>query len=310
MYKVQVLLSTYNGEKYIDEQIESLLSQEGVDLHILIRDDGSTDQTVNKLYHYIDLYPDKITLLKEPNLGVVASYFELLKVCSDAFDFYAFCDQDDVWDCDKIIQAVRLMQSRLNENALMYCSPTRMVTETLSYLGTWPHQPLKPLSLHNSLIENVAVGCTTVLNQRAMKLIKSNLPSALSNVIMHDWWAYVVVSAFGQVIFDSNSYIQYRQHSHNVLGGQVDSWFVKWKKRLRRFIKGQNHQILSRQAKEFFNCYYSMLSDEQRIQIQRFLDVLDRSILHRMLYVLRTPFYRQVFTDNLIYKLVYIAGRV
>lgn len=310
MYKVQVLLSTYNGEQYIEEQIESLLTQESVDLHILIRDDGSTDQTVNKLHHYSNLYPDKITVLTAPNIGVVASYFELLEVCSDQYDFYAFCDQDDVWDRDKIIQAVRLLQSTSKDEALMYCSPTRMVTENLSYLSTWPQPPPRPLTLYNSLIENVAVGCTTVLNRTAVKLIKNNFPSTVPNVIMHDWWAYVIVSAFGQVIFDSNSFIQYRQHSHNVLGGQVDNWLGKWKKRLRRFLKGQNHHILSRQAREFFTCYHSMLSAEQRVQIQRFLDVLDRSMLHRMWYAFQTPFYRQVFTDNLIYKFVYIAGKV
>lgn len=310
MYKILILLSTYNGEKYIDEQIQSLLAQEGLDLQILIRDDGSTDRTINKLNHYKEMYPEKITMYTGPNLGVVASYFDLIEVCSDKFDFFAFCDQDDVWDSDKLIEAVRLLESGFKQEALMYCSPTRMVTEDLSYLGTWPQQPQKPLTMCNSIIENVAVGCTIVLNEKAMKLIKNNLPRTLSNVIMHDWWAYICISTFGQVIFDINSYIQYRQHSHNVLGGQVDNWFMKWNKRLRRFLKGENYKILSKQAREFVNCYHTILTTEQKTQIQSYLDALDRGILHRMLYTLRTPFYRQVFLDNIIHKLVYIAGKV
>ncbi|HFL3236591.1 TPA: glycosyltransferase, partial [Clostridioides difficile] len=110
--KVCVMLSTYNGEKYIDEQIESLLAQSQVDLHIHIRDDGSYDGTVQKVREYAKSYPDQIHVTEGENVGVIGSFFELMLQTSTVYDFYAFCDQDDVWKPYKLSRAVGRLQSR------------------------------------------------------------------------------------------------------------------------------------------------------------------------------------------------------
>ena len=88
------------------------------------------------------------------------------------------------------------------------------------------------ITTFNAIVENVVVGCTSVINQTALQLLATNPPTHYERIIMHDWWAYLCISSFGQVVFDREPKILYRQHANNVLGGQRDQWFTKWKKRL------------------------------------------------------------------------------
>lgn len=308
--KIQILMSTYNGAAYIDEQIQSILNQKQVYSHLLIRDDGSTDQTVELLEQYARLYPEQIKLHKGSNVGVVASFFTLLELAEEGYDYYAFCDQDDVWMPYKLSKAGATLLQLDSQIPLMYCSSTKMVTQDLTFLKVWPQQPRMPLTMHNALVENVAVGCTMVFNSRTIDLVRSYFPRNLENVIMHDWWIYVIASAMGQVVFDENAQILYRQHGHNVLGGQSDGWMTKWIKRARRFTSGKNHYILSKQAKEFKRCFGPLLSSKQQEDIQQLLDGLDKGLLHRMKYATQTPFYRQSKVDNMVYKMIYVLKKV
>jgi glycosyltransferase involved in cell wall biosynthesis len=308
--KVQVLLSTYNGEKYIDEQMKSLLSQEGVELYIIIRDDGSTDGTVGKLEKYIEKYPDRICISENGNLGAAGSFFDLIGKASDEYDYYAFCDQDDVWNKDKIIQAISHLIKKTAGQPLMYCSSTQMVDQHLNPLNIWPSPPQKQLSLYNALIENVCVGCTMLINKEALDIVKSNLPRNLKNVIMHDWWIYLCVSTFGEVVFDIEPSILYRQHQSNALGGSTDGWMDKWRKRSQRFLNGQNHFILSKQAKEFMSSFSQLMDNSQCSEIEELLQTQQRNLLKRVIYIMTTPFYRQSTIDNIVFKLVFIAGKL
>ncbi len=309
-FKVQVLLSTYNGEKYIDDQIKSLLSQEDVELHIVIRDDGSTDGTVGKLKKYIYQYPDRICISENENVGVVGSFFDLLGKASVGYDFYAFCDQDDVWNNNKLKRGISLINQIQKGQPLMYCSTTQMVNQHLAHLDIWPSPPQKSLSPYNALIENVCVGCTMIINKEALNLVKNNRPHNLKNVIMHDWWIYLVVSTFGEVVFDSEPSILYRQHQSNALGGSTDGWVDKWKKRFRRFLKGQNHYILSNQAMEFLAVYTQLMEPQQSNEIQHLIQIQQQNLFKRVIYIMKTPFYRQSTIDNIVFKMVFIAGKL
>ncbi|MEK5478170.1 glycosyltransferase family 2 protein [Paenibacillus sp. FSL R5-0407] len=311
--KCLVLLSTYNGEMYVEEQLKSLLKQEGIELHILIRDDGSKDSTVSVIDHFSDLFSDKLRLIKSFNLGAKSSFFELIRIAADEYsqyDYYAFCDQDDVWMPGKSLRAVNMLRRYNQSSPLMYCSSTQMVDAELSPLKVWPSPPRKKLCMYNALVENVAVGCTTVLNKNAFDLIASSLPSNSDQVIMHDWWAYLCVSTFGKVLFDEEPFILYRQHSSNVLGGQTDNWNTKWKKRFLRYFRGQNHYIISNQAKEFYNCFNDQMDDIKRLDVQRFIEATSKPWGSRSAYTLHTPFYRQVAVDNYIFKLIFSTGKI
>lgn len=312
--KCLVLLSTYNGESYINEQLDSLIKQEGVHLNILIRDDGSNDSTVNIINRFINQFPEKINLIQAVNIGAKASFFDLIRIADKEypnFDYYAFCDQDDVWLPQKLLKATSTITSFKNQQLpIMYCSATQMVDASLSNLKVWPLPPKKTLTMYNALVENVAVGCTTVLNREAFELIASSPPTDVSQVIMHDWWAYLCVSTFGKVIFDSQPLILYRQHSNNVLGGQTDSWLNKWKRRFRRYLKGQNHYIISNQAREFHKCFHQQLDDTKHLDLRNLIQTSGSGPLSRISYALRTPFYRQRDADQYILKLIICMGKI
>ncbi|MEK4438306.1 glycosyltransferase family 2 protein [Paenibacillus sp. FSL K6-2862] len=307
--KVCIMLSTYNGVKYIDEQMESLLAQLEVDVQINIRDDGSSDGTVQKLNEYAKSHPDQIRVVKGENLGVVGSFFELMCQTEPVYDYYAFCDQDDVWKPEKLSRAVTKLQLGHSNVPLMYCSSTQMVDQDLNNLNVWPTLPPKPLSMYNAMIENCCVGCTVVLNPITFEQIRGSIPSDLKQVIMHDRWIYLYVSAFGEVIFDKEPMILYRQHQGNVLGGGSEGWLMKWKNRLKRFFS-EGSFSLSKQASLFLVTYGEYLSAQQKNDIQGFLSHLDSSWVKRIRYAFKMPFYRQASLDNLVLKLIYVLKKV
>ncbi|WP_261769462.1 glycosyltransferase family 2 protein [Paenibacillus polysaccharolyticus] len=310
--KVCVMLSTYNGAKYIEEQLESLIAQRHIEMDIYIRDDGSSDGTLLKIRKFAESIPQEIGfhIFEGENVGVIGSFFELMRLTQPKYDFYAFCDQDDVWQPFKLSRAVEQLQSRPSDIPLMYCSSTQMVDQELNHLNIWPQLPPKPLSMCNALVENCCVGCTMVLNSVTFEHLRMNLPSDPTSIIMHDWWIYLFVASFGEVIFDKEPMILYRQHQGNVLGGSNDKLFTKWKNRWNRFMNGKNHFILSKQASAFFEIYKDQLSTQQQEDIQHFLFQRDRSLHYRISYVLNMPFYRQASLDNLVLKLIYVMKKV
>ncbi|MGG4553692.1 glycosyltransferase family 2 protein [Paenibacillus humicus] len=313
--KIQVLLSTYNGEQFLNEQLESLLAQQDVDLNILIRDDGSRDSTVSIIDDFVRKYPQVIQLYIGENKGAKASFFDLLEKIAKQptdFDFVAFCDQDDVWMGEKLISAVKTLQNDKNRDSipLMYCSATQMVQSDLRKLAVWPRSPRQPIGIYNALVENIAVGCTTVLNREAVSLLAANMPKNITDVIMHDWWAYICVSSSGKVVFDENPHILYRQHANNALGGGTDHWLMKWLNRLKRFSNGKNHYIISNQARVFLETFQSKLPPEQINIIRQLADVPRKRVLERLFFALRHPFYRQSSTDNLVLKVLIFLGKV
>lgn len=226
MYKVQVLLSSYNGEKFISEQIDSILEQKDVEVKILIRDDGSSDSTLDIIAKY---HNDNIEVIKANNVGATKSFFELIRLAGDA-DYYAFSDQDDVWLDYKLSAAVNKLKDHDNIPAV-YCSNTLLVDSNLNLIKKENKKP--KISLESALIKNYATGCTVVFNKELMKFLKMNTNV---DVPYHDWWVNLVALSIGGVsIFDDNAYIKYRQHGNNVVGGSGSFW-LKWKSRLKRFF--------------------------------------------------------------------------
>ncbi|MDU5141613.1 MAG: glycosyltransferase family 2 protein [Paenibacillus dendritiformis] len=306
--KIQILVSTYNGEKYLAEQLDSLLKQTHSHFFITIRDDGSSDRTTAIIREYVSHYPHKIEAFYEKNVGVIASFFELLTnhVHKDT-DYVCFCDQDDVWMPDKLERGIHSLSIHPGGIPMMYLTPTLMVDHTLEPLNCWPPVPKKGPSFFNALVENIAVGATIMINRPAIDLMQRKMPSP-QNIVMHDWWAYLVVSAFGKVIYDEKPSIYYRQHQHNVVGGQqgfVDKWTKKWNS----YKKYRAQKILWTQAKEFERCWGDLLPGELREGLQHFL-LSGRSLARRTRYALTTPLYRQSKVDNLVFRLMMIRGDI
>lgn len=255
MDKVQVLLSTYNGEKYIKEQIESILEQEEVQISLLIRDDGSCDKTVEIVEKLIKENKN-ITFYQGRNIGPARSFMDLVTK-SGEFDYYAFADQDDVWKSKKLISAIHMLKNKKDTPSL-YMSALEIVDENLNLVE------IKKVSgnfcLEGELIKNFATGCTQVFNKKLCDIIKSYNPSYL---IMHDSWITRVCYAIGgNVIIDENAYIQYRQHVNNVLGYK-DEGFQKFRRQFKiAFIDKISMRV--NMAKELKNGYEAMLTEEAK----------------------------------------------
>lgn len=264
--KIMVLLSTYNGEKYISEQIESVLCQQGVDVHIVARDDGSQDETINILKRISTL--ENITVIEGQNIGVVGSFFKLMHeaVCHN-FDYFAFCDQDDVWKNDKLKVATDILSGHGNEPAL-YMSSFQMVDENLHSIQTNMSRP--NISVEGALASNCATGCTMVFNK---KLLEKSLISNYDDVLMHDYWMYMVcLLTGGYIYYDETPHIYYRQHGNNVIGGTGDNFLTKWWTRMNKmFLPGDNFK--SKFACKLLEQYGNEISEDKKVFLQNIANI-------------------------------------
>lgn len=262
---IGVLLSTYNGEKYLKEQIESVLAQKNVKIKLYIRDDGSTDRTVQICNKYQNTHQN-VVLIQGNNIGCSQSFFSLIcRIKSENLSYIAFCDQDDIWLPNKLYTAIECLKPYSNEPAL-YCSNLNVVDENMNYLRAMYSKTTKPCKTL-SLLENIATGCTCVANNQLINLLHDRgLPQ---KVIMHDWWLYCMASFWGTVIFDKKSYINYRQHSNNVLGARTNNVFYKLSNFIKSCINNQEEHYREEQAKLFLTLnlpYYS--ADDLKLVLQ------------------------------------------
>lgn len=249
MKTIAVLMSTYNGELYLRAQIDSVLSQKGVELLLIIRDDGSSDSTVSILQEYAELN-DNIILLLETNCGAEESFNKLCQYASKhlSTDYYAFCDQDDVWDSDKLKIAIDALEKYNIDSPNLYFSNLRMVDEELNYIRDFytPNEVFVDKS--KSLVQIFTYGCTCVFNRKALEYYCN-----VANKTFHDNWVYVICSYLGNVVYDPIGHIQYRQHSNNLSGHQKRgvSLTIKRIKRLFKGNLGHDFEIMARQLLSF-----------------------------------------------------------
>jgi glycosyltransferase involved in cell wall biosynthesis len=301
--RVAVLLSSYNGERYIQEQIDSILRQQDVEVTLYVRDDGSSDSTVEILKRFAAEYPNVILNLSS-NIGLIRSFFELLSGVPDGFDYYAFADQDDVWLPCKLAAGSQALKGIKQELPKMYCCRTEYVNSSLAHLSYSPLYQSKKIGLGNALVQNVATGCTVIINPEARNLILTELPE---KCIVHDWWIYLVVSAFGSVTYDPVSYIKYRQHESNVIGGS--SSFVKnFIKRTRRFLSPLREDRTSSQIAVFHRIFKSRLTPQQINVVEKML-IADDGILARIALIGKGFYWRHSFVDNILLRIVILFGR-
>lgn len=214
--KIQVLMSSYNGERYIEDQIRSLLNQKDVEVSLLIRDDGSTDSTTEILKRLM-AEDNRIECFFEDNIGVKKSFLKLVKNASPDADYYALSDQDDIWLEDKLIVAVNRLNQEDNNIPLIYGSSVSLYSGE-KIIGKQFECPSR-LFLGNFLIKNYYPGCTMVFNRKLKELISIVDYNDLNVNPLHDHWLNLVCTACGGSVFiDNEPHILYRQHEGNVIG--------------------------------------------------------------------------------------------
>lgn len=258
MEKVVILMSTYNGELYLQEQIDSILNQEGIIPYLIIRDDGSTDNTTTILNNYKNHY-NNIEVLLNNNKGCKTSFYELCKYSIKKFpnnNFFAFADQDDVWLPNKLSEALKYLKGEDINIPLLYYCQTKSVDRDLNYLPV--QSSTRDLDFPETCISYAAAGCTMVFNRVSLSLFLLAKPNQM---YLHDSWMYKMVSVCGgKILADSNSYILYRQHGNNIVGSN-HSRFSQLKRRMSTLFQSDNKR--SSEIKNIITVYQKYISDDK-----------------------------------------------
>lgn len=268
MEKVVVLMSTYNGEIYLKEQLNSLinLKKNNFEIFIKIRDDGSNDNTQEILEEYCNKY-ENIEWYQGKNCGPAHSFLELLSREKN-YEYYAFCDQDDVWEDTKLLKAVEKMRKYKGKETL-YFSAVNLVDKQLNFLTK--REPLMKITFENSFILNPVIGCTLVINDK----LKTNFEKMpiVGEIGMHDSLIYrMAQSTDANIIYDENAYIKYRQHENNVLG-------INSKKSIKQYIEyliKPRKRIIANVAGLILKTYDKNVSSYKREVLKDIYALLDK----------------------------------
>ena len=258
--KLIVLLSTYNGEKYLRQQLDSLIEQELKPAQILIRDDGSEDSTINILDEYSKQY-DFISYYQGENLKPARSFWDLIKKTEKA-DYYALCDQDDFWFKDKLKRAVELLEKEDSSIPLLYCSKYTLTDKDLNPIDSDVSNLYNFSDFPHALLYHTAPGCTFIFNEAARnRILEYDVNKEY--IIIHDAIIHKVVTLFGKMILDKESHMYYRQHGDNEIGMNANV-FVTFIGRVRRFLFGTIRHYRSDTAKSLLRVYGEECDKDKR----------------------------------------------
>lgn len=307
--KIAVLLATYNGEKYLTEQIKSILEQCECNFHLYIRDDGSTDGTKLLLTQFANQFPTKITYLPmEQQGGVIKNFSELMNIAVN-YPYVMLCDQDDVWFPEKISQTLQKMQALENswgkEIPLLVHTDLKVVDADLNPIAAsfWRYCHLTPQSqsLNRLIVQNVVTGCTVMLNRALLHLC---LPIP-KEAIMHDWWIALTAAAFGKIGIVDAPTLYYRQHTNNTLGAQNFQALNYFKRGILKLLQGNyiGETGNYRQINFFFNRYQNRLTHQQYELISAYLSQPKNRWTKRRYIMLKYQFFKCGILRNFIHFL-------
>lgn len=265
MERVGILMSTYNGELFLEEQIDSILNQQGVEIDLFIRDDGSTDRTRFLLERYAEI-DKRIHLFYGENIGVGNSFMDLLYQVPNQYDYYGFSDQDDIWDRNKIKSAVNAL---MESGCSLYASNQECIDKDGNTLymrySEDKKMNLTPISI---MCKNTIAGCTFVFNKELFSLLKSRRPSALLlQSRIHDVWVAMSAAVTGSIFYDRSSFIKYRQHENNVVGATKDTKFDVLKMQFKKLKNASQRNGRSMIAHEVSNCFSEYISGSDFLRI-------------------------------------------
>ena len=296
---VAVCMATYNGKKYLPEQIDSILNQTYTNSILFIRDDDSTDGTVDVLREYRNKNPERIILLENYSNGIKGAknnFALLLKYIKEnySFQYFMFSDQDDVWLPNKIEKTMLEMKKCNNSVPVLIHTDLRVVDEDLQTLGDSfiKYRALNPevKDLNHLLAQNNATGCTMLWNKALNDLISMED----ERVVMHDWWFVLTACCFGEIVFLNESTILYRQHGGNVVGATK----VNTPSFIFMRLMGNNHvrdtlQKSVLQAGVFAEYYRDKLDEKQIETLEKFADLYRHNKIVRVFTILKGKYLKQ-----------------
>lgn len=292
--RVAILLCTYHGERFLVDQLESFAAQSYPHWVVWASDDGSQDGT----RRILDLYKEKwqagkLLIRSGPAEGFAANFLSLVCKANIDADYYAYSDQDDIWEFDKLERAVDWLNSIPDDIPALYCSRTRLVDSHNKEIGFSPLFKRRPC-FANALMQNIGGGNTMVFNGAARSILRQVGDDI--GVVTHDWWTYMVIAGCGgEVFYDSYPSLRYRQHEGNIVG-MNSSWSARlirirmlWQGKFRRW-NDENVEALRKVR--------GLLTPENRIIYDTFSEARGKKLISRIWGLKKSGVYRQTLLGN------------
>lgn len=287
--KVAILLCTYHGQKYLKEQLDSLVTQTHTNWEVCASDDGSEDDTHSILLATQQKWPTgRLSIHVGPAEGFAANFLSLTCNTNINADYYAYSDQDDIWEEDRLSRALDWLKTIPSNIPALYSSRTRYISSAGLDQGVSTLFTRTP-SFQNALVQSIAGGNTMVFNQAARELLAKTPPQA--TIASHDWWAYILVSGCGgRFLYDTYPGVRYRQHDDNMSGQNI--FFLAKIKRAKGLLTGRfkswNEANLAALHK-----MQPYLTPENQETLELFSKARNGFIFKRVYYLYKSGVYRQ-----------------
>ena len=292
---IAVVVAAYNGESHIAEQLDSILAQDCPNVHVVVRDDGSSDGTLDVLRPYEER--GEVTVIAGENVGVMRSFISLVSLVAPEYDYVALSDQDDVWHPDKLSRAVSLLEGQDGSIPQLYCSEYVYCDSDMKP-GKRSHLNRIGVSFDTMLYENMVSGNTCVMNRALAMLIAQAGPEG---VYCHDWWIGLVACALGNLTFDDFASLDYRRTGRDTSPSGT-SGVRLFLRRFNTFFKNGELKRIDLQLRRLEALYSNQLAPERRATLGVFLhgNRLRKAFVPKRL--------RQKLGDELVVRLLFLVG--
>jgi glycosyltransferase involved in cell wall biosynthesis len=294
MSDIAILLCTFNGSRFLPAQLSSYADQTWRDWRIFASDDGSSDETVGILSQFrAKLDAARMEVRNGPQRGFVQNFLSLVCDPKIQADYYAYSDQDDIWEPGKLARAVEVLRQIPAHVPAVYGSRTRLIDDTDHEFGLSPLFPHEP-EFRNALVQNIAGGNTMVLNAAA----RENLMAGGSGLHLpgHDWWTYLMTTAVGgHVHYDPTPLVKYRVHPGNIMGSNAG--LINHARRLHMVARGRFRQWIDLNMAAL-RPLRGRMTPENQVLFDLFCEARDRPFFDRQIGLLKTGIYRQTPLGN------------
>lgn len=302
---VAILMGSAHGEHFIEEQLISIERQTHANWRLFVSDDGSADRTREHALIFKRAQPEgRVELIEGPQKGFVENFLTLTCNRRVQADYYAYCDQDDIWESDKLQRALTWLETVPGHTPAVYCTRTSLIDAVAKHIG---YSPLfrRPPAFRNALVQSIAGGNTMVFNNAARDLV---CHAGAVNIPSHDWWLYILVSgAGGRVHYDAYPSVRYRQHGNNLVGSNQNM-----SSRLHRV-----HQLFKGRLRRWSDLHIAalypirhILTPENRHVLEDFARCRDGHAFARIVGMKRNGLYRQTLFGSVGLALAFATRKI